>query len=70
MLVDRIRPEWVVHLAGIAFLPYDGPETFYTTHILGTRNLLDALVATRAPVHGILLASSSAVIRSGVSAGQ
>jgi len=57
--VRLLRPDVVFHLAGIAFAANDDVETIYRTHILGTRNLLDALTLCRHKPTSVLLASSA-----------
>lgn len=60
--VHRLQPNYVVHLAGIAFVAHQTPMDFYETHVLGTLNLLKAL-ATKggSDLRKVLLASSANV---------
>ncbi len=60
-LVGRLQPDYVVHLAALAFVAQQDVESFYRVNLFGTLNLLDALIATQAPVQKILLASSANV---------
>lgn len=59
--VTRVNPDVVVHLAGIAFIPQDDVESLYRTHVIGTRNLLEALARCVRPPRSILLVSSANV---------
>jgi nucleoside-diphosphate-sugar epimerase len=55
------KPEMVVHLAAISFVGHADPSAFYNVNVVGTTNLLDALLALDAPPKKILLASSANV---------
>ena len=60
-LVGRLQPDYVIHLAALAFVAQQDIERFYRVNLFGTLNLLDALIATQAPVQKVLLASSANV---------
>lgn len=57
--VQRLQPDYVVHLAAIAFVGHNDANAFYTTNLLGTRNLLNALAELSSPPKRVLLASSA-----------
>jgi nucleoside-diphosphate-sugar epimerase len=57
--IAAVRPEYVLHLAAIAFVNHADAEQLYRTNVMGTLNLLDALIEERAPVRKVLLASSA-----------
>ena len=58
-VLAEVKPDVIVHLAGIAFVGHDDVDAIYRTNIVGTRNLLEALsVCGRVP-RMVLLASSS-----------
>lgn len=59
--VTNVQPDFVVHLAGIAFVGHAHEEAFYAVNVLGTTNLLDALCRTASPPAMTLLASSANV---------
>ncbi|GHT90461.1 GDP-6-deoxy-D-lyxo-4-hexulose reductase [Betaproteobacteria bacterium] len=54
-----IRPDVVVHLAAIAFVGHGDANAFYQTNLIGTRNLLAALVKTGCHPKSVLLVSSA-----------
>jgi nucleoside-diphosphate-sugar epimerase len=58
-LIDRVRPDVVAHLAGIAFVAHMNAEQIYRVNVVGTRNLLEALAAGSHKPASVLLASSA-----------
>ena len=59
--MKRVRPDWVAHLAGIAFVGHGEPNDFYRVNLMGTRNLLAALAGCGKQPTCVLLASSANV---------
>ena len=59
--VSKVKPDLVVHLAGIAFVGHSQPSAFYDVNLIGTRNLLQALEPLADRLECILLASSANV---------
>jgi nucleoside-diphosphate-sugar epimerase len=59
--VDAAAPDVVVHLAGISFVGHDKPSAFYDVNVIGTLNLLDALLKLPKSPKRVLLASSANV---------
>ena len=60
-VIDLVRPDIVAHLAAIAFVGHGDVDAIYHTNLLGSRNLLEALVHAASPVSAVLLASSANV---------
>lgn len=61
-LVDvlaQTKPDIIVHLAGIAFVAHGDTDAIYRTNVVGTRNLLEAVVKSGCKPKSILLASSA-----------
>jgi nucleoside-diphosphate-sugar epimerase len=59
--VQTIQPQYVIHLAGIAFVGHGQPKAFYDINLVGTRNLLEALAPVADKLKCVLLASSANV---------
>ncbi len=58
-VLDSVRPNRIVHLAAVSFVAHGDVEAMYRTNVIGTRNLLDAVVRTNCPVNSLILASSA-----------
>lgn len=59
--VAKAQPNYVVHLAGIAFVGHGQPKAFYDVNLVGSRNLLEALAPVADDLACVLLASSANV---------
>ncbi len=59
--MKQVQPDWVVHLAGIAYVGHGEPNDFYRVNLMGTRNLLTALAECGKRPSCVLLASSANV---------
>jgi nucleoside-diphosphate-sugar epimerase len=58
-VVERVRPDAVIHLAGIAFVGHGSPRDIYDANLIGSRNLLQAIVDAGARPSAVLMASSA-----------
>lgn len=58
-VVSRVQPHQVAHLAAIAFVAHGDAAAMYNTNLIGTRNLLEALIVSRGTLTAVLLASSA-----------
>jgi len=58
-VIERVQPDVVAHLAGIAFVAHMNAEQIYRVNVVGTRNLLEALAAGPHKPSSVLLASSA-----------
>lgn len=57
--VQAIKPQYVLHLAALAFVGHSDEKEFYNVNVFGTLNLLDALYASRVEPEKVLIASSA-----------
>ena len=56
--IAKLKPEAVVHLAGISYVGHGNVREFYEVNLIGTQNLLEALDKHAPDVRSILLTSS------------
>lgn len=59
--IQLLQPDWVAHLAGIAFVGHGQANDFYRVNLMGARNLLAALAGCGKRPACVLLASSANV---------
>ena len=60
-MVQEVRPDVVIHLAGIAFPAHHTAIDFYNAHVTGTLNLLTVLAESGLKIRKVLLASTANV---------
>lgn len=60
-VMEKVRPDYVVHLAAISFVQHADAEAFYRVNVIGTLNLLQAIADTGLSPRRILVASSANV---------
>lgn len=60
-VLSQVRPDAVVHLAGIAFVGHGEAQAFYRVNLLGTYQLLAALAQLPHTPQCVLLASSAGI---------
>lgn len=61
MLIDTVRPDRVIHLAGLAFVDTTDPLSFYRVNVFGTLNLLAALGGHADCIRKVVIASSAGI---------
>lgn len=61
-IIEKIQPDWVIHLAAVHFIPYCNKYPFESSqvNIIGTKNILDAC-ENISSVKKVLYASTAAV---------
>lgn len=60
-VIDKIRPEYIIHMAGISFPGEKNSLLIYDVNIIAACNLLDALIALKEVPQKVILASSAIV---------
>jgi len=58
-VIERVAPDYVVHLAAVSFVGHGDAVGFYAVNTVGTTHLLDALVGADRPVKRVVIASSA-----------
>lgn len=60
-VVRQVKPDYVVHLAGISFVGHEHLDAFYKVNTVGTEYLLQALAQHAPDVKKVVLAGSATV---------
>lgn len=60
-VLEFVRPEIIIHMAGVSFVDNNDVSAMYTANIIGTRNLLSAAVDSKYPPGLVVIPSSSNV---------
>ena len=60
-VLREIVPDYIIHLSGISFAAHGNNEDFYKVNVIGTTNILDALVELDLSLKKVILASSATV---------
>lgn len=60
-VLDAVRPDYIVHLAAITFVPHGDSAEIYRVNLFGALNLLDAVLAVGLQPAKVLIASSANV---------
>lgn len=58
-LIARVEPDYVIHLAGQAFIAHDDVSDIYQSNVVGTCNLLAALARAKKTPQKVVLVSSA-----------
>jgi len=60
-VLKSVRPDYIIHLAGISFAAHENALPYYKVNVIGTQNILEACVKIGLTPEKIILASSAAV---------
>ncbi|HFQ4982567.1 TPA: GDP-mannose 4,6-dehydratase [Vibrio vulnificus] len=59
--LNRIKPNYIVHLAAISFVGHSNELDFYNVNVIGTSNLLEVIVESKIKTEKVLISSSANV---------
>ncbi|HBA57592.1 MAG TPA: hypothetical protein DCZ37_06970 [Alteromonas macleodii] len=60
-VIKSVSPDYVIHLAAISFVAHGDSNDFYRVNVLGTENLLQALVQSNVNLKKVIVSSSANV---------
>ncbi|QIV96502.1 nucleoside-diphosphate-sugar epimerase [Allofrancisella inopinata] len=60
-ILDKVKPDYLIHLSGISFVAHGNNEDFYKINTIGTTNILDAILELKLNPLKIVLVSSATV---------
>lgn len=60
-VIKDVKPDYLIHLAGVSFVAHSNNNDFYKVNSVGSVNILDALVATKHYPSKIIMVSSATV---------
>lgn len=60
-VIERLRPDYLIHLAAISFVQHADADAFYRVNVIGTMNLLEAMADVNLVPRRIVIASSANV---------
>lgn len=60
-MLAQVKPDYIVHLAAIAFVPHACSRDIYLTNVVATTNLLDAAIKHCPNIKKVLISSSANV---------
>jgi nucleoside-diphosphate-sugar epimerase len=60
-VMEKVRPDYLVHLAAISFVAHADADAFYRVNVIGTMNLLQAFADTKLSPKRVLVVSSANV---------
>ena len=60
-VVQSVKPDYVIHIAAISFVGESNASLIYDVNVMGSENILEALVEHKIKVKKVILASSATV---------
>ena len=58
-IINKVEPSYIVHLAAISFVGHGDATEFYRVNVVGTENLLQSVIKSKANVKKVIVASSA-----------
>ncbi|WP_206696865.1 GDP-mannose 4,6-dehydratase [Marinomonas algicola] len=58
-VINKVGPDYIIHLAAISFVGHGDAAEFYRVNVIGTENLLQSILKSNAKIKKIIIASSA-----------
>ena len=60
-VIEKVKPDYIFHLAGVSFVGEQNKSLIYDVNVIGTENLLNAILKAKLHPQKIIIASSATV---------
>jgi len=60
-IIKALKPDYVVHIAAISFVGESNASLIYNVNVIGTENLLNALITHKSGLQKVILSSSATI---------
>jgi nucleoside-diphosphate-sugar epimerase len=60
-LIEKIKPNYIIHLAAISFVNQSNAKLFYEVNTIGTETLIESILESGVPLEKVIIPSSATV---------